>query len=320
MNIILGVDGGSSKTMARLEVLPDRTQYVGTVHGGTNLYATNESSARRALKWAVAEALKAGGLQHEPIELSACVIGTAGMAVRDDEARHREVFRAGLMELGLTRGHPPIHVVSDVDIILGCSSLDRRVALIAGTGSNCCAVRCENGHEVQRHYFGGMGLELSDEGSAAWIGHMACRTALLAAQGVISSRLARPVYANFDIDLDRPDAWRRLLSVRQGISKAALAALAPIVDAHADDEHANRILLQAGEDLGRLAVAALKRVGMKPGKYPVPSADLLLVGGVWSNDRIFQKFENSLRGFEPIIHRGVDPTVGALAIARSMAT
>jgi len=168
--VILGVDGGSSKTTARLEVLDRSVQYVATAGGGTNLYESDPNSVRRALKAAVGRALNLADLAHEEVTLASAVIGTAGIAIDGDDKRHLDAFRPALMEIGLTRGSPPIAVVSDIDLALACGDSDRRVAVIAGTGSNVCAVREEDGAEVQREWFGGMGLELSDEGSAAWVG------------------------------------------------------------------------------------------------------------------------------------------------------
>lgn len=324
VDVIFGADGGASNTRVRVERMDTGQQAEGVWEAGTNLYAGSPASVGLALSSALTHAYKPFG-DLKP-RLRAGCIGTAGIAAPGDVERHRAAFlaRPEIAELG-----DRLMVVGDVDLILGLSEAPIRVALIAGTGSNACGVRYDDvGNKIAEYYAGGLGLDLADQGSAAWVAHTACRRAV-EFYGTDEHRdFVREVYGYFGIDLDEADAWRKILPIRTGISKADLAGLTarvvvPFADRRGKHNPARRILSEAADQLTALAVVplrrlrAIERIGIWRDATPV---DLLLVGGMWKNDYLYRGFSGWHAFQQPHVRlvRNADPTLGALALARTL--
>ncbi len=325
IDIIVGADGGASKTRVRVCRLDTGEEAEGTWFVGTSLYVNNPAMVSGALESALARALSTFG-DISPRIRAACV-GTAGIAAPGDVERHRSAF---LDSQGFDSLRDRLSVVGDTDIIHALSDAPVRVALIAGTGSNCYAACYDDaGHKIDEHYAGGLGLDLADQGSAAWVGHMACRRAVEFANADEQKEFVRAVYRHLGVNVDEPGAWRELLPIRQRISKRDLAILAEQVVAPLAERGprrrnpASRILSEAATDLIQLAIAPLTRLrvlgrgGVWRDATPV---DFLLVGGMWNNDRVYGGFAGWHAFQKPHVRllRQADPAAGALKIASTL--
>ncbi len=321
--VLLGIDGGASTTSVRAVGLENNKEILVTITGGTNLYASSEAEVVTTLESAIANAIKALGHAPADVVIRALCFGTAGIATTEDEGKHRQALFAALSRPGLYVPTQPSRVLSDMDLVLACGRTDRRIGIIAGTGSNACGARYRaDGDELTRCHFGGMGLELADDGSAVWVAHMACRRALLEMQGVLDTyRMGRAIFEQLGISPDKPEEWRQLLAVRRSLTKAQLADLTrtvivPLADLN--DLTALELLNQAGRDLALYAKAAFQQLGGSRLTAP----DVLLAGSMWKDPRVFRAFVAAFGEFTEhqahTIHRGVDPTKGAIAIARKL--
>lgn len=321
--IVIGVDGGSTKTAVRVADLDGVTLATATYQGGgTNLHAAgNKDAVVRVLNQAIDDALRRipavrrERSRPEDYDIVAACVGTAGLDQPDDAELHRSVFVQCRSLRGIS-----LNVVSDVAIIADCGTAPVRVCLIAGTGSNCYAARFDqDGQPLNEAYVGGLDLTVADDGSAAWVAHEAFREAVYAVTARDRpTQLGIALCRRFDIDPNGPNDWRRLKGVRGRLTKRQLAALsADIIAPLADrgDRVAMEIFHEAGVRLARMASGALKRLGT-PRTRKTERREALLVGGMWENAFVQKTFTRCMQRTTDIrLVRVHDPTVGAIRIA-----
>jgi N-acetylglucosamine kinase-like BadF-type ATPase len=313
--VVLGIDGGSTKT--RIQVRCAETNAWVSEHvyaGSTNLYMHPAASGSPQ----VAHDLEAGlsvCLKGEARTISACVIGTAGIDAPHDDRRHREAFLGApsLSQLG-----DRLKVLSDVEIIAACGERAVRVCSIAGTGSNTLGLRYEGQALTSRHQVGGMDLLLSDEGSAAWIGHHAFRAALHDLQGVTPSALG-PALLDWLGLPNEPgqESWRPLRTLRTDLPKARLAEVTeavvlPLIDT---DPVAEQLIVAAADRIAHQIVAAARGVHASVDE----ALEVLTVGGVWRTPGVHEQVTQKVHAAYPhATVNAVDPAQGACRIARKL--
>ncbi len=333
--VVAGIDGGSTKTAVRLETLDGVVLAEIAIATSPNLYSArdadgvplypgrkDEASEQIAnkLEHALQEALEHAHVQNNgrSVEIVAACIGTAGIDAPGDLEAHRDAFLRAPTLAPLAQR---LHVMSDVEIIAGCSNARVRICLIAGTGSNCLGARFENGVCTAQHQVGGMDLPLSDFGSAAWLGDISCALALQHVQGMLDdyeTQIGPRIYQALGIDLDAPDGWRMIRTRRASIPKEELAKLARVVSELADngDEVALGLLHRAAADLVAMVEAALRKLGS-----PHPTdVELLTVGGMWNNSHLRDHFQELMleAGLPVGDIEPCTPTVGATHFARAL--
>jgi glucosamine kinase len=168
--------------------------------------------------------------------------------------------------------------------------------IVIGTGSIGWAVLCGRQHRV-----GGWGVELSDEGSGAWIGRETLRRVLAAHDGRIAwTALLRAVFERYGADPHAIVQWASQASSRD------FGTLAPaVVEAARDDAAAGEIL--------RLAATHIDTIATRLVELGVPR--LSLTGGLAAH----------VEGLLPMIIRRHlakplgDALDGALLLARAAA-
>lgn len=162
VKFILGLDGGGTKTLARLISLKDHQQWQ-TTQGATSL--TNDFNvALNSVTAACQELFALGGCQAQQV---AAVFGVAGSG--DSRLVSRFV-----QQLSLSFAH--VDVVSDGKTSLYGANQGRPVAVVAlGTGS--VGMRMEKDGRLQQ--IGGWGFCIGDEGGGAKLGALAVQKLLL---------------------------------------------------------------------------------------------------------------------------------------------
>lgn len=195
--LFLGIDGGGTKCRARIRA-EDGALISEAIGGLANTYSDFDAALRTIVATAE-EALRKAGLGDAGRERLHVGLGLAGVVT--EEAAER-VRRAGL----------PFAAISvDVDAYVAClGAHDGRDGgiVIAGTGSSALALV-----GGKRHWLGGWGFPLGDDGSGAILGRAALRRAALAFDDMIeSSPLLESLLAEFGRD-------------RQGFGDWALKAL-----------------------------------------------------------------------------------------------
>ncbi len=297
-DLILGIDGGGSKTRALVADRDGAVLGVG-VAASSNYQSVGFESATAALESAMNAALRAAGYPAAVRFTSMC-LGLAG--VDRDEDRRR--FETWIAARGLAERHA---VVNDAELVLAAGTPEGwGVALICGTGSICFG----KGRDGRRARAGGWGYLLGDEGSGYDIAVRALRLATQTADGRAEAHaLLQTILAAWS--LDEP---AQLIGVvyRPETTRATIADLARhvIALAAAGDPHAESIIAGAARELGRLIAAVVKQLRLE-------APPVALGGGlIGAHPRLQQAvLEQAGLPLGPLRYVA-DPAQGALVIAR----
>jgi glucosamine kinase len=250
--LFLGVDGGGTKTRARLRdagggLLGEGAGGPGNAHLGMAAFSGVMQACRGAL--AAARVPESDfGLVHAGFGLA----GTQPKADRDAV---------------LAWPHPFASLAVDTDAYaayLGAFLGEEGAILILGTGS--CGLAMINGRRLT---VGGWGAEIGDDGSGRSIGKMAVRRALLAYDGMaIDTPLAEELLAFFGRSPENIVAWAGTAI------PADYAKFAPTVFSHAEqgDALAREIVAEAARGatmyVDRLAELGATTIAMIGGIFP----------------------------------------------------
>jgi glucosamine kinase len=235
--IFIGVDGGATKTIVRVENAS--REILGQGQGGPANIRLSVEGSWQSINNALKEALAPSGL-------------------RVDDGQHRFYCGAGLAGTEVTAAcdqflntpHSFARLILKSDGYTSCLGAHggRDGALIAiGTGT--VAFQIEGGKESRA---GGWGFPHGDEGSGAWLGLEAVRLTLhwLDGRGE-PSPLLESVYAHFDNDLMRLVIWANQANATQ------FAQIAPVVIEHVKRQTPLALVLiqQAAREIDRLGAA-----------------------------------------------------------------
>jgi Predicted N-acetylglucosamine kinase len=298
--IVLGIDGGGTKTQA---AICDETGLVLGMGqaGGSGIDSVGIERALTAIGEAVEIARCQAGLSDAPFD--SVFFGMAGVVSDAD----REIVRAIARRLQLGER---IGVDHDIRIALAGGLSGRPgIALIAGTGSSCFGIN-ERGERWQA---GGWGHLISDEGSSYWLGWNAIRLAMGAYDGRWQTALLEPVRQQLNLR-EMTDIHHRLYT--QGISKAEIAAFAPVVIAvaHAGDKMAQVLIHQGTHELALMVMAVAKRLG-----WSHAPCEVTLSGGLWrAGEVVLAPFREALNNVMPaarIVMPELSPVLGACVLA-----
>ncbi len=245
---IIGVDGGGTKTHAVFLSL--QGEILGQVTVGPSNYQQAGKKGIQDVCSAILEALPQQNLATEGI--ARWVLGLAGAGRPSDQLAVREAVEA----LGFAGR---VTVENDGFIALvGAFSGEPGIILISGTGSICYGMNAEE--KMARS--GGWGYLLGDEGSGYFIGNQALIAALKDLDGRGAQTVLRQKFESFygiaSIDLIVPKIYAG------SIRKEDVASLAPFVFEAAErgDSVAEQIVARAGTELGKMAIAVARQLGL----------------------------------------------------------
>jgi glucosamine kinase len=306
----LGIDGGGSKTTCA--VGDEASQLEIVTAGPSNITRVGKVRAREALHQAIRQVCTAAKIT--PDQVSGTCIGVAGAGRLDVASAVRE------MVAELIPG--AIEVVGDMEIALAAAfGAGPGVIVIAGTGS------IAYGRDMQgtTARAGGWGFAISDEGSAHWIGRTSVSTLLRTIdQSSDEGKRAQAEAEDSLLFRNMKVAWK-LQSldefVRKANSNPDFAALFPQILAAADagDDGAQRVLMQAGDELAQLAAIVGHRLFGAKATSPA-TVPLAVAGGVFHHSsRVRERFSNVVGKFEvrfDLNPQVVEPVTGALQMAR----
>ena len=257
--VLIGVDGGASKTRAAVVSSTGAILAAASVRSSSAYHREPEEAAAVVLA-AAREALAASGVVEPVIAMG------AGLAGADDPAIRERLIGA------LTRANIAriVHVDHDAAAALaGGTALAPGVVIIAGTGSIAFGVD-EHGRRARA---GGWGPLLDDEGSGYSIGRAVLRAAMRAYDGRGDATLmAEAVRERFGIA-----SLAALKAAVRGASIDAVASVAPLAveAASAGDPVAARILERAASGLAAMVGAVAHGLGWAQTRFT-----LVAVGGV----------------------------------------
>jgi N-acetylglucosamine kinase-like BadF-type ATPase len=338
MRYVLGVDGGGSKTACL--VANERGELLGYGRAGplnTNYVARPE--AVQALKQAIGTALGSAGLHAQSVEAVCLSAPMSPPAVEEALSG----FGIGQVKRAAEGETPRWAARFWMEGHIG-------VAVDAGTGSMARGWS-RDGREAGA---GGWGATLGDEGSGYWISMQAIMAVLKAHDGRIGpTRLTQPVLAHFGMSgvLDivfqasqglvtsaeahpvgiAPDSGSEDLGPgrtsqagvffhthtrHEPLTRYEVASLCPVVVevARRGDERALQILTEAGVELGQLALAVIRRLGIQEEEFAV-----LPFGGVFkAGELVLDPMRQTILEVAPrarVVRPRFEPVVGATLLA-----
>ena len=252
--IFVGVDGGATKTLLRLENAAGKV--LGQGHGGASNIRLSVAGSWHSILEALTEALSQAGISlvgdHYRLYCGAGLAGTELAAARDHFLATANPFaRLVLRSDGYTS-------------CLGAHGGHDGAIIAVGTGT--IGFQIEQGKESR---VGGWGFPHGDEGGGAWLGLEAVRLTLQWLDGRASADpLLAAIYSRFDNNLNSLEAWAIAASATE------FGEIAPLVVE--DDGHPTPLALL----LRRGAAHELDRIGAAldaKGQHKLP---VCLLGGL----------------------------------------
>ncbi|WP_298867463.1 BadF/BadG/BcrA/BcrD ATPase family protein [uncultured Gimesia sp.] len=272
--LVLGIDGGGSKTRASLARVSsgNEIQIAGWgISGASNLNATGLAAAAEQVQLAIQRAFEAAEI---PFQIVAAIsMGMSG-AGRDEE---RQAWLNWAQENNVA---DRIQVVTDAETVLAAGTPEGfGLALIAGTGSLAFG-KNKTGAEARA---GGWGYLLGDEGGGYQIAIAAIKAILKSADGRCSETSLRPAVLQ-SLGLEHSDELIGFV-YRSENNRREIAELSKLVFAAAEkgDQVALKILQHSVEELSDLVKAVVNRLEFSGAGYA-----LALTGGILIHQQDFR--------------------------------
>ena len=282
--LIVGIDGGGSKCLARLETLDGA--YLGSGLGGPANPLHGLERAQNSILTSVANALEQAGLGRDQFSNVIAGVALAGVNL------------PSLYKVMMDWDHPFKAFYLTTDLHAACLGAHRGeggAVIVAGTGS--CGYLSTSGDTLT---VGAHGFLLGDMGSGAWIGLEAIKAVLLADDGLgPQTKLSTMICDKLDSDT------LGLIDLLSKASSSEFAQLAPLVFAAVEQGDA------VATNIVSTAAAYIESVANKLLAKTPPR--LSMIGGIapllfdWFSEALIEKISPPLD----------QPEEGALYFARS---
>lgn len=297
--LIIGMDGGGTKTRVMVKERPDGETLFDQNFGMSNYNNIGVDGLRPVFR-EIYEALVS--CFEERIQDAILVLGSAGV----DRPKDIEIYLTALKESGFTC---QLEVVNDAEIALVGGNGDRKDALmIAGTGSIVVGID-SNGKIVRSGGWGGL---ISDEGSGFQIGRHAIAAVMQEYDKVIApTSFTEKLLAHFQ--LTSPEDFIDLLYLEDTLPVDKIASCTPIIlEAWAKGDEVARTIVEVElEKLVRLVVGISRQMGSE--KFRLSVAGSLLTKSTDYLGTLKEKLKVILPQVE-ISAPLYDPVFGAIII------
>lgn len=303
--LLLGLDGGGTKTLAWLAPLDDLTNTVVLGRGQSgpgNPRAAGFDTAQANILAAIEAAFANADLPRQPVAAACFGLAGAGRAVEQQRITawaHSERIAEKIL------------VTGDAEPVLAAASADNTgIALICGTGSFAWGRNAQG--EVARS--GGWGYLLGDEGSAYWIAKAGLTAAMRAADGRDGPTA---LLAGFQAELQATGSDQIVERVYSAdMTRERLAGLARVVFKSAEEEDATAkwVVFGAVRELENMVESLAQQLHLPA------DCQLALTGGLLLNEPLlYEMLAADLKraGDRKNIQRVPDPVRGAVALARA---
>jgi len=295
MPLYLGIDAGGTKTDCAVS---NGAELLGQATGAScKLARVGKERGRENLQTVIRQATQAAAVEASTIQ-HVC-IGMSGASLAEAVHWAQQTIRELIPD-------STIYVAGDHVIAHRAAfGTSPGVLVISGTGSIAFG-RNQNGETARA---GGWGPNVSDEGSAFWVGREAVTAALHAFDFGNANGLLATIAESWKV---APEEVIRMANA----SEPRFPELAgPVVNAaEQGDETARAIMERAGQALAGLASAVIKRLWPSGGVVPVA-----LAGGVLQGSPLVrQAFKEAMKAEQPqaaVSFAFVRPVLGALEIA-----
>ena len=260
---VVGVDGGGTKTHAVIMDVNQRILGEG-VAGPSNPLRVGIASAAGAVREAIDRACASAKLRRT--DLVAAQVGLAG--ARREELRAR--MREALSDIGIGE----VEVVGDAEIALyGATDGEAGLVVIAGTGSICYGINARG----KQAFAGGWGPVAGDEGSGAWMSRCALHALAKAADGRGPATALTDAASTY-FHVTAPEDLSTAIYAPTMTNERLAGFGKHVIEAAMDhDDVAEKIVTQAGIELGLAAIAVIRALRMERERFHVA-----YVGGVFA--------------------------------------
>ena len=300
MPLVLGIDGGGSKTACAIS--RERRLLAQCETGPSNLTRTPVDEVRSNLHAAILTSCTQA--QVSVLDLDAAFIALGGVG--------REALRRQAADIVREVLQCKIEVRGDMEAALEAAFKGGAgVVVVSGTGS---IVLGRNSRGLLSRA-GGWGPVISDEGSGHWIGRRAVAETIRTVDSGRTSILVDRVRAEWHVE-----SFDDLIVKANAQLRPNFAGLFPVVLACAQegDAMAKELLTEAAVELAKLARTVIRRLW--PGHEGVR---ISMTGGVFKSSAVVrQVFENAVRAERPeaeISMLADPPVMGALFRAEMLA-
>ncbi|MEQ8209140.1 MAG: BadF/BadG/BcrA/BcrD ATPase family protein [Lacipirellulaceae bacterium] len=303
--IVLGVDGGGTKTVAWLALIRpgEDMSIIGRGRAGTsNVMAVGLSEATANLQAAILQAWKDSPFSPRSVDFAVFALSGAGL----ESVQQQISLWVERQEIA-----QKLEIIHDAQAVLSAGTpAGSGVALISGTGSVAIGRSTEDSTIIT----GGWGYWFGDEGSAFSIGQEALRAVAQAHDGrggetILTDAILKQVGAS-----DPRKLLEALSSENQ--TRYAIASLAREVSvaAESNDEVALGIVDQAATSLAKLAETTAEKLSLGS-SFPLALAGGVLCGSEPIRKSMLRKLDDSAVEPNPL-KIVTDPVVGCLELAR----
>jgi N-acetylglucosamine kinase-like BadF-type ATPase len=305
--LILGVDGGGSKTLALLAALDEagKITILGRGRGGaSNLRLSGKEQSLTSLDQAVDAALGEAGVPGRRLDCSVLALaGSTSPDVQNDIKNWADKRKLSSR----------LEIVHDAMPVLAHGTPDGwGIALIVGTGSVAVGVD-PSGNTVIK---GGWGHWFGDKGSGFYLGYKALAAVAEASDEIGPETLLSELVLE-KLGTEDPRSILKEVSAG-GDTRRSVAALAPLVMEAAErrDKVARGIIRDAVAEAVKLVAAVAKAIAFDS---PFP---LALAGGVICNSQHFRDELlirlNDIKVRPAEVTLVNEPVMGCLKIARTL--
>jgi N-acetylmuramic acid 6-phosphate etherase len=297
-DLVLGIDGGGTSTVAILAEHATGTILGRGVAGPSNINSVGQATACQALGDAIEKAFQKAGRPQGTV--ASCCLGLAGAG----QAAGEQVIRQWAEQFRIASR---IQVTTDVALLFEALPEKSGIAVIAGTGSIVVG-RASDGRMKRA---GGWGPLLGDEGSSYRIAVAALSAIAHSVDGILPpTRLCDLFLTHFCV----PTPHDLIPIIYRGdCNRTKLAALAPLViqTAEEGDGVAFELVKQQATALAGTTRAVMKQLG-----FSTPGS-LALAGGLLVGSEYYrQEFLDQVRPDAFVIVS--EPALGAVSLARSL--
>jgi N-acetylglucosamine kinase-like BadF-type ATPase len=306
--VILGVDGGGTKTeawLARAHGGDDQTVIGRGRSASSNPRAVGMERALVNLGAAIDAAWADAGLAASTAHTAVLAMSGAG------HLSVQEQIRSWADQRGVAHNLVFKH---DAEPVLAAGTPEGwGIALIVGTGS--AAIGC--GPDLERKVVGGWGYHYGDEGSAYWIGRCALEAVARAADGRAAPTQLTPAILG-RLNVDEPRSMLGALEATGNV-RGAIAALADAVEAVArnGDATATQIVDDAAEQLTAMIEALGGQLSLGS-EFPLALAGGVVCGSELLRNRLLTALQDHSLNPRPM-SMVPHPVAGCLRIAAHLA-
>jgi N-acetylglucosamine kinase-like BadF-type ATPase len=302
--LVIGVDGGGTRTRARLADIHGKI--LGNGEAGTSNPTAGGFDASQAEILAAIQCAFDDAQMPRQMAAAAC-FGIGGV----DRADQRALFNTW----GEQNVAAKCSAMNDGEIVIAAGSAESwGIALIAGTGSIAWG-KTRDGKIARA---GGWGYLLGDEGSGYDLARRALRAAARAADGRgTAKQLLAAILAHWKLN----DPYDLIAQVyRSGYKPADIAQIAPLVLRLAEQGDASALTLvdQAARALATTVGAVARSLEFKENAIPLSLTGGLLLQAESLRQRVLAELEKQIGHFAPVT-LVEQPVLGAVRIAMRVA-